>query len=77
MFKFKAEASHGACIQTWNCERDKLWVRFQLEEMKYLIFAFVRFDVETKHGVPPLNTQNLQNSAKRRKRKYLNGKGVS
>ena len=33
------EASCGAIAQAWDCKRDRLWVRFPLEEMKHLIFS--------------------------------------
>ena len=33
------------------CIRDKLWVRFPLEKIKYDIFSFHRSSVRTKHSV--------------------------
>ena len=35
-----------------NCTRDKLWVRFPLEEMKYLIF-YAALSSATQHAMPP------------------------
>ena len=32
-----SEASRGAGAQVCDCERDRLWIRFLCEEMKYLI----------------------------------------
>ena len=39
------EVSRGAGAQARDCKRDRLWVRFQFEEIKYLIFSFHRSDV--------------------------------
>ena len=33
-------AGRGAGAQVYDCKRDRLWVWFPLEEMKYLIFPF-------------------------------------
>ena len=41
--------------------RNRLWVRFPLEELKYLLFSFFRSSVEAKRGVESLNIW-LQNS---------------
>ena len=32
-------ASYGAGSEVCDCKRDRLWVRFPIEEMKYLIFS--------------------------------------
>ena len=59
----------GMCRGTkCDCKLDWLWVRYPLEEMKYLlkfIFPFLRSDVEAKARLwlPPLNRQCPQNSA--------------
>ena len=53
---------------------DWLWVRFPLEEMKYLlkfIFPFLRSGAEARRWVLPLNTQCLQNSAESGERSVL------
>ena len=42
-----SQASRGAGAQACDCKRDRLWVRFALEEMKYLIFSFPR----TQHAM--------------------------
>ena len=34
-----------------HCKRDELWILFSLEEMKYLIFSFLRSRVEASRGV--------------------------
>ena len=34
-----------------DCKRDWLWIGSPLEELKYLIFSFLRIGVETKRGV--------------------------
>ena len=50
--------------QAYNFKRDRLWVRFSPEEMKYLIFSYLRSIVEAKRGVEIRHsTQCLQNSA--------------
>ena len=60
--------------QSWHsatkcdCKRDWLWIRFPLEEIKYLlkfIFPFFRSGtkVKARRCISPLNTQCLQNSA--------------
>ena len=38
-------------MQPCDYKRDRLWVRFLLEEMKYFIFSFLRSSVEVKRGV--------------------------
>ena len=47
----KPEASCGAGAQGCDCKRDRLWVEFPLEEIKYLIFLFLRSGVEAKRSV--------------------------
>ena len=42
---------------------DILWVRFPLEENKYLIFYFLRSGVEAKRDIDLTHMQRLQNSA--------------
>ena len=53
MFKclYNYDASRGAGVQACDCKRDRLWVRFPLEEMKHLIFSFLPFGVEAKRRV--------------------------
>ena len=43
-------ASRGSGVIACGCKREMLWVRFPLEEMKYLFFLFLRSGVETKRG---------------------------
>ena len=43
-----------------DCKHDRVWVRFLLEEMEYLIYLF---SANTRRLVPTLNTQCLHNSA--------------
>ena len=63
--------------QSWRrgtkcgCKHDRLWVRFQLEEITYLKFPFFRSNVEAKLNVPPLHTECLQNSAENKERSIL------
>ena len=46
------EASRGGGAQgEWDFKRDRFWVRFPLEEMKYFIFSFLYSGVEAKAGV--------------------------
>ena len=45
------EASRGAGVQLCNCEGDRLWVRFALEHMIFLIFSFLPSGIQTKLGV--------------------------
>ena len=40
------KASRGAGAQAFACKGDRLWVRFPLEEMKHLIFLFLRSSVK-------------------------------
>ena len=49
-----------------NCKRDRLWVRYPFEEMKYLIFLFSRSGNEAKRVVKlrHLSCKCLHNSAK-------------
>ena len=42
------EASRGAGVQTCDCKRKRLWVRFPLEEMNFLIFLNLNSGVEGK-----------------------------
>ena len=44
-------SSRGTGEQACNCKCDRLWVRFSTDEIKYLIFLFLRSGVEAKHGV--------------------------
>ena len=37
-------ASRGAEAQACDCIRDRFWIPFPLEEMKYLTYSFPRFD---------------------------------
>ena len=46
-----SEASRGAGTQTCDCKLDRFWVRFPLEETKYLILSFIRSGVEAKRAV--------------------------
>ena len=41
-----SDVSRGAKAQRYDCKRDRLWVRFPLGVMKYLIFLFDRSDKE-------------------------------
>ena len=36
--------------QANDCKRDRLWIRFPLEDIKYFIFSFLCFIVEVKRG---------------------------
>ena len=56
-----------------DCKRDKLWVRFPLEEMKYLIFPFSSLWCRGKPRrlVPPLNSECFKNSVESGKRKRI------
>ena len=40
--KIEIKGNCDAGAQAWDCKCDRLWVRFPLEEMKYLIFSFPR-----------------------------------
>ena len=37
--------------QACDCKRNRLWVRFPLEKIKYLMFSFLNSDDETERGV--------------------------
>ena len=54
-----------------------LWVWFSLEEMKFLIFSFLRFSNEARRWFPPLNTPCFRNSAENGEQKCLNENGLS
>ena len=43
--------SCGAGVQACGCKRGRLWVRFSLDEMKYLIFSFPRSAIGAKRDV--------------------------
>ena len=45
------ETSRGAGQQACDCKYDRLWVRFSLEEMNYLIFSFLRSGMEAKRAL--------------------------
>ena len=45
------EICGGAGAQAWDYERDRLWVRLPLKEMKYTIFLFYRSGIYSKRGV--------------------------
>ena len=45
------EASRGAAVQACDCKHARLWVRFTLKEIKYLIFSFPRFGNKVKRDV--------------------------
>ena len=45
------EASRGTRGQACDCKRDRLWIRFPLEEIKYLMFSFHCSGVEAKCDV--------------------------
>ena len=64
------DVSRGAEPQC-DCKRDKLWVRLPLEEIKYLIFLFLRFGSgrgKERRWVPPLNMPPELNSTEHGKR---------
>ena len=46
-----ADASRGAGTHACGCKRNRLRVRFPLEQMNYLIFSFLRSGAEAKRGV--------------------------
>ena len=53
-FKFITYRPSSEGAQVCDSKRDRLWVRFPLEDMKYLftfIFSFLRSGVEAKRGV--------------------------
>ena len=52
-------------VNKCDCKRDRPWVRFPLEEIKYLILLFYSlwYGGKARRQVPPLITQFLQNSA--------------
>ena len=47
----KTREASDAGAQERDCEHYRTWVRFPLEEIKYLIFLFLRSGVEAKNGV--------------------------
>ena len=51
--------SRGA-VQSCDRKRDRLWVRFPPEEIKYLIFSFLCSDVEAKRGVEIKNGYSVK-----------------
>ena len=69
--------SRGA--QACDCKRDRLWVQFPLEEMKYLTLSFPRSGNELKRDVEfrHLTHNAFKNLAETGERKYLNRNGVS
>ena len=59
-------------------ETRRLWIRPALDEIKYLIFVFLRCVVVAKRGVEfRHSTYSLENLVETEKRKCLNGNGVS
>ena len=44
------EDSNGTGAQACDCKCYRLWVRFSVEEMNYLIFLFLRSGIEAKRG---------------------------
>ena len=49
------EVSRGTGAQAYGRKRDRLWIRFPLEEMKCLMFSFLCFGVfrdKARHCVP-------------------------
>ena len=58
--------------QACDYRRGRLWIRFPLEDMKYLIFSFPCSGNGAKR-IPPPNKQCIQNSAESETRKDLNG----
>ena len=44
----RREASRGAVAEVSDSKRNRLWVRFPFEEIKYLIFSFPRSGNKTK-----------------------------
>ena len=58
-----SKASRRSETQACDCIRDRLWVRFSLKKIKYLlikrIYSFPLYSIR----IPPLKIQLLQNSA--------------
>ena len=54
------EANRGAGAQACHCERDMLWVRLPLHEMKYLIFYFFHFFALVSSASVALNIATQQ-----------------
>ena len=48
---FSEAVARGTWAPAYDCKCDKLWVRFSLKEMKYLIFSFPHSGDEAKRGV--------------------------
>ena len=53
MYQFCVEAGYGA-----EAQRNRLWVRFPIEEIKYLLFALLSrrstaFSFTTRNTMPP------------------------
>ena len=64
--------SCGAGAQACDCKRNRLWVRFPLDEMKHLfkfIFSFLRSGVEAKRGI---EFRHSTRNAPRIRRKMVN-----
>ena len=51
MYEDTFEASRGAEGLVCDCKRNRLWVRFPLEENKYLLFSSSCSDGEVACGV--------------------------
>ena len=49
--RINIEASRGAGARACSCKPDRLWVRFSMKKMKYLIFLFLRSGVGAKRGI--------------------------
>ena len=53
--------------QTSDCKRDRLWIGFQVKEMKYLIFLFIYSGIEIKRSI---ESDHLTRNASRIQRKF-------
>ena len=71
-YKLYIETSRGAGAQACDCQRDRFYVRFPPEEMRYFIFSFLPSGDETKRGVV---LRHSTRNASRIQRKM--GSGVS
>ena len=68
----------GVGTQAYDCNCERLWIRFLLEETKYFIFSFPRSDNKAKYGMEFRHSKrnSLQNSAENGEQKSFNGNGL-
>ena len=58
-FFLKVEAHRGAGAQACDSNRDRLWVRLPFEEIKYLLFSFLRSGNEANRDYSTCNASRI------------------